>query len=598
MKDSFLLLKSSVLEELSTLSGVLNLAGLGIEGQVEDLKQQFQKELSFTVLCLGDFNSGKTSFVNKFILGNSLLPVGVLPTTAKITTIRYGETLSLTLKLKSGLEEQYVENIAEIAAEAGAKDGAREGETKALEVRVPSERLKEGVIIVDSPGLNDPEIERSKVTSDYLDRCDCIWVFLYAPQAWKRSEQEFIEENIFSKKHFNKIFFLLNFWDLIDEQERSSVLNYVKQQMDKSIQILKSNLQGEDDEVKEPVLVPVSAKTGENMEHLEKVLWDYLADKRGPNLLTLKIQKIFSFIDAALERIGESVEVYKKERLQVETDIEQLKIEVEKFAKDVETFRAKLYEQLTPAWQGYVTGIDQLHTDLEGKISQAMQNAFRSIGAFTDKVELGKMLVNRERRVLHQHKAKFQALERSLIETSGDLIRTMKADLNLRQISLIEFQVNNKGIELENLEIDDYMVTLYGGGVGMVTAAFLLGSVTGGIGALLAPVVLALTEKYRIDQIRKALEDQLPELEANVSATLAGRREEIVQSRQKIFEKIFENTRHEILELYREKNELLTQAIKNKKENIDQEILARAENSKSELIAIKNRLTALVKKAV
>jgi len=527
-------------------------------------------------------------------LNDSLLPVRATPTSAKITTIRYGEKLSLTLKMLDGREECFTDNISEAAAQAGAKDGSRLGEVAALEVRMPSERLKEGVIIVDSPGLNDPEIERSNITTDYMDRCDCVLFFLNATQSWKRSEKEFIEERVLSKTHFNKIFFLMNFWDCIDEKERPSVLSYTKGQIAKSVQILRCNCQGETVEVKEPELVPVSAKTGENMGQLETTLWDYLADKRGANLVALKVRKIFGFIDAALERIGESIEVYQKERSEVEDDIVQLKSEVESFAKDVETFRADLYKRLAPAWQSYISGLEQLHTSLEEKICQSIHNAFRSLQALTDKGGIEKLIANRTKLVIHQHKARFQALERELIDTCGRLIQTMKGELNLRQTSLLDFTTGAVSVGVDDLLVDDHMGTLWCGVGGMVAVAVVLSSIFPPL-AVLAPIVLVRSEKYRLNQLREELEAKIPELSSSVNAALADKREEIASMRQQVFDKIFENTRSEILELYQEKNDLLAMAINDKEKDSAQEALVRFEGSKIELLAIKDRLASLVK---
>ncbi len=597
MKDDFLKIKAAVIEQLQVMGKAINRVAPDLQGDVEVLVQQFQNELAFTVLCLGDFSSGKTTFVNRFFLDNAILPVRATPTTAKITILRYGEPLTLLLKMRSGQVESYSENIADVVNQAGAKDGGKLDEVEAIELIIPSVQLKEGIIIVDSPGLNDPEIERSKVTTDYMDRCDCILFFLNATQAWKRSEKEFIEERIFSKQHFNKIFFLLNFWDCIDDKERPEVLKYVKEQMDKSTKIMKSNLQGQGEEVNDPFLIPVSAKSGENIENLEKVLWTYLADKCGRNLLKLKISKVFNFVNAVFERIDESVDVHQKEQYQIEKDIERLEIEVAQFARGVEDFRVELYDRIASSWKNYVKEIEGLFFSLGQKIGKEIGAGLGTIRTLADKNDIEKMITNRARRAIHQHQPKFRTLESDFVEECRSQIRAMKADLNLRQGSFLEFQSNIDPIELHSLEIDDHITTLWAGVGGMVAVAAILGVMTGGVGALLAPAVLPLIEKYRIGQIRENLQERLPELEDSVKIALNARFEEIVQSREKLFEKIFENTHHDILELYREKKKLLDDALKNKEAKTDQEILAQAENTKQELHSIQSRLSVLVEDA-
>jgi len=50
------------------------------------------EQLNFNVLCLGDFSSGKSTFINNFFLENKVtLPVRATTTTAKLTVIKYGK---------------------------------------------------------------------------------------------------------------------------------------------------------------------------------------------------------------------------------------------------------------------------------------------------------------------------------------------------------------------------------------------------------------------------------------------------------------------------------------------------------------------------
>src|SRR5690606_13788513 len=49
------------------------------------------REMFFLVVVIGEFNAGKSSFINA-LLGDELLPVGVTPTTETLELIRYGET--------------------------------------------------------------------------------------------------------------------------------------------------------------------------------------------------------------------------------------------------------------------------------------------------------------------------------------------------------------------------------------------------------------------------------------------------------------------------------------------------------------------------
>ena len=111
MKDSFLKVKSSILEQIHIMGDVVQRVIPDLQADVDSLVHQFQNELAFTVLCLGEFASGKTTFVNRFFLGDAVLPVRATPTTAKITTLRYGDTLTLSLILRNGQDLRKQINI-------------------------------------------------------------------------------------------------------------------------------------------------------------------------------------------------------------------------------------------------------------------------------------------------------------------------------------------------------------------------------------------------------------------------------------------------------------------------------------------------------
>ena len=56
-------------------------------GQVRQLADRMQKQ-EMTLAVIGQFKRGKTSLVNR-ILGDDILPVGIVPITAAVTRIRY-----------------------------------------------------------------------------------------------------------------------------------------------------------------------------------------------------------------------------------------------------------------------------------------------------------------------------------------------------------------------------------------------------------------------------------------------------------------------------------------------------------------------------
>jgi GTP-binding protein EngB required for normal cell division len=66
-----------------------------IQDDIELLTRSiFQLEDLFLLVVIGEFNSGKSSFLNAF-LGKNFLKEGLTPTTSKVGILRYGDKVRI-----------------------------------------------------------------------------------------------------------------------------------------------------------------------------------------------------------------------------------------------------------------------------------------------------------------------------------------------------------------------------------------------------------------------------------------------------------------------------------------------------------------------
>ncbi|HEV3051011.1 MAG TPA: dynamin family protein [Longimicrobium sp.] len=190
----------------------------GTDVDAEDIKHfnQAREQLNglFLLVIAGEFNSGKSSFINA-LLGERVLPEGVTPTTDRINVLKWGEEVS------DELVEAYL-----------------------LERTHPSPVLRD-ISIVDTPGTNAVLREHEELTRDFVPRSDLVLFVTSADRPFTESERGFLEQ---IRAWGKKIVFIVNKIDILGvEDDRQTVLRFVRENG--------TALLGE-----EPMVFPVSSR--------------------------------------------------------------------------------------------------------------------------------------------------------------------------------------------------------------------------------------------------------------------------------------------------------------------------------------------------
>jgi small GTP-binding protein len=180
----------------------------------------------FNLVVLGEFNHGKSTFVNA-LLGRDLLPVGITPTTATINHLVWGEKASARAVLIDG-------NTRDIPADRLSEwvtgTGEQASNVHYVEVRYPAPILQHNVTLVDTPGVNDLNLQRAEVTYSYVPRADAVVFLLDAGQLLKQSERLFLEEKILTRTR-DRLIFVVGKIDLLDDEERATAMAYARAQL-------------------------------------------------------------------------------------------------------------------------------------------------------------------------------------------------------------------------------------------------------------------------------------------------------------------------------------------------------------------------------
>jgi small GTP-binding protein len=151
-------------------------------------------EEMFLLVIVGEFNSGKSAFVNA-LLGADIAEEGVTPTTDRITVLRY----------------------AEEPVQRSRKDGV-------FEMGYPNEFLRE-ISIVDTPGTNAIIRHHEDLSRGFVPRSDPVLFVTSAERPLTESERGYLE---LIRDWGKKILLVINKADLLtDGEKREEVRSFV-----------------------------------------------------------------------------------------------------------------------------------------------------------------------------------------------------------------------------------------------------------------------------------------------------------------------------------------------------------------------------------
>ena len=208
---------------LHALTDTANLAtDLGMSTLATDLTRtripKLQEE-RFALVVLGEFNHGKSTFVNA-LCGATILPAGITPTTATINHLMWADQPRAKAHLTDDTEKEV---DPKGLADWVTIEGREASHVKYVEIGWPAPILKEKVTLVDTPGVNDINEQRAEITYSYIPRADAVIFLLDGAQVLKQSERAFLEQRILRRSK-DKLIFVLGKVDLLAPDEREEAL--------------------------------------------------------------------------------------------------------------------------------------------------------------------------------------------------------------------------------------------------------------------------------------------------------------------------------------------------------------------------------------
>ncbi|MBE0492380.1 MAG: dynamin family protein [Sulfurospirillum sp.] len=421
---------------------------LHVEALLEDMRQNIESKnllqrvntipekiaaQRFSIGVSGVMNAGKSTMLNA-LLQAEILGTSVVPETANLSILHYAqnpharvnfwdqkewqsieESASTTPSLEKFVREtkaHFAKNfdsfiqkqslqkdikLDELANYTSAKHSDKLCNlVKSVELFSDLDFLKDGVSIVDTPGLDDPVVQREEITKAYLSECDLLIHLMNVNQSATQKDIEFLCDTILYQ-NVSQILIVITRIDTVSQKELDEVIAYTKKSIHTKLQSLNKENRF-DYLISKLHFIPLAALmalhhyTGrekiakERGYPLEKTgifeLRAYLAEVLfGKDAQKIKI--LFAFVFKEMQTIlAQSNALYAQEVQLLGKSSDELTIEVDRFLIEFQAIQKKresLYAQVQNARHELLEYTKVMQNFTSNKILQLQANIKRRV---------------------------------------------------------------------------------------------------------------------------------------------------------------------------------------------------------------------------
>ncbi len=367
---------ASLLENLdvikNTLNGLLNPA---LESEIDELSGKISEE-KFYLVVLGLFKRGKSSFINS-LLGEIVVPSGVVPLTAIITLIEHSDEKYAEIYFKDGKKEKVrIDEVKDFIAEA--KNPNNEKNVTKVIIYYPSEILK-FVTIIDTPGVGSSLEHNTQTTLEFVNKIDAAVFMLSTDIPITKLEVEFLSK---LKEIVPRIIFVLNKTDLLENESLTELTDYNNQVLsgicENNFKIIQtsSKLALEGLRENNPALIEKS-----NIGKVKQVIFDLLNNEKEEIFIKATKSRFIKVLNEAKSLIAFKIRTLKMPAEQLDEKLSQFQKSIEVMKTEKDEFDI-LMEGKIKRLQEYVEEeTDKLGNILNEKIEKEFNENFTEVVA-------------------------------------------------------------------------------------------------------------------------------------------------------------------------------------------------------------------------
>lgn len=236
-----------------------------------------------TIGVIGQMKAGKSTFLNSFVFGDTVLPAATTPMTAALSVVTWGEKEQIEAefytseewqeqlataqinseeigdeakKAKIQAAQELVEKSKQLGSALNGLLGKKQTDTltnlidyvgangryvsitKQVTIYCPLDYLR-GVRIVDTPGFNDPIVSREERTKEFLKQADVVLLMLYAGQPFSAVDRNILFKHV-GGCGIGKVLIGINKYDIPygSGESEEQIRAYVKSEIAKAAQTM------------------------------------------------------------------------------------------------------------------------------------------------------------------------------------------------------------------------------------------------------------------------------------------------------------------------------------------------------------------------
>lgn len=217
-------------EPLERLAGIA--AALGAERIAVEARELAERvaEGRFYVACVGQFKRGKSTLLNALV-GEPVLPAGIVPVTAVPTVLRYGPRRAARIRRgRGGWEEVDPGALEEYVSEE--RNPENEKGVEAVEVFLPAAILASGMCLVDTPGLGSVFAGNTAATHAFIPHIDAGLVVVGAEPPLAGDELALVET---VARQVDALIVVLNKADRVSDADRGVAVAFARRVLERRL---------------------------------------------------------------------------------------------------------------------------------------------------------------------------------------------------------------------------------------------------------------------------------------------------------------------------------------------------------------------------